>query len=228
MLLHMNRRRFNLGLFGAAGAIAFRQFTFASQPQLRVNGPRLIEHINALAEFGKNPQGGVSRLAYSEADRQGREYVIGLMRAAKLDVSIDAAGNLIGRRSGSDNKLKPILFGSHIDSVPEGGNYDGVVGSLGAIEVAQTLAEKNIVTHHPLEVVIFQNEEGGLIGSRAMDGELTEKELDLVSRSGKTIREGIKFIGGDPTKLSNVNRVKASIAAYIDLKMEQGVIRETV
>ena len=222
----MNRRRFNLGLFGAAGAIAFRQFTFASQPQLRVNGPRLIEHINALAEFGKNPQGGVSRLAYSEADRQGREYVIGLMRAAKLDVSIDAAGNFIGRRAGSDDKLKPILFGSHIDSVPEGGNYDGVVGSLGAIEVAQTLAEKNIVTHHPLEVVIFQNEEGGLIGSRAMDGELTERELDLVSRSGKTIREGIKFIGGDPTKLATVKRAKGSIAAYLELHVEQGGILE--
>src|SRR5260370_36199158 len=105
----MNRRQFNLGFLGAAGAIAFRQFTFASQPQLRVNGTRITEHINALAEFGKNPQGGVSRLAYSEADRQGREYVIGLMRAAKLEVSIDAAGNLIGGRMGIDNKLKPIL-----------------------------------------------------------------------------------------------------------------------
>src|SRR5438552_6230022 len=226
MLLHMNRRRFNLGLFGAAGAIAFRQFTFASQPQLRVNGPRLMDHINALAEFGKNPQGGVSRVAYSEADRQGREYVLGLMRAAKLEVSIDAAGNLIGRRTGSDNSQKPILCGSHIDSVPEGGNYDGVVGSLGAIEVAQALFENNVATRHPLEVVIFQNEEGGLIGSRAIDGQLTEPELDLVSRSGKTIREGIKFIGGDPAKLSTVKREKGSIAAYLELHIEQGGILE--
>src|SRR2546425_1913837 len=100
------------------------------------------------------------------------------------------------------------------------------VGSLGAIEVAQTLAEKSIVTQHPLEVVIFQNEEGGLIGSRAMDGELTERELDLVSRSGKTIREGIKFIGGDPTKLSTVKREKGSIAAYLELHIEQGGILE--
>ncbi|HYT49231.1 MAG TPA: M20 family metallo-hydrolase [Pyrinomonadaceae bacterium] len=194
--------------------------------ELRVNGRRLMEHINALAEFGKNPQGGVSRLAYSEADARGREYVMGLMRAAKLDVSIDAAGNLIGRRAGSDSSLKPILFGSHIDSVPEGGNYDGDVGSLGAIEVAQTLGEINFVTHHPLEVVIFQNEEGGLIGSRAMDGQLTEKELDLVSRSGKTIREGIKFIGGDPTKLATARRGKGSIAAYLELHIEQGGILE--
>ncbi len=220
----MNRRQFNFGLLGTAGAIAFHRF--APQPQLRVNGARIVEHINALAEFGKNPQGGVSRLAYSEADRRGREYVFGLMQQAKLDVSIDVAGNIIGRRAGSDRRLKPLLFGSHIDSVPEGGNYDGVVGSLGAIEVAQTLAENNLTTRHPIEVVIFQNEEGGLIGSRAMNGELTEKELDLVSRSGKTIREGIKFIGGDPTKLSTVRRNRGSIAAYLELHIEQGGILE--
>jgi len=248
----MNRRQFNLGFLGAAGATTFRSLrTIVTEPRakatgsyldqrsfndpvatargsetVRVNGARLNEHLAALAEFGKNPQGGVSRLAYSEADARGREYVIGLMRVAKLDVSIDPAGNLIGVRAGSDDKLKPILFGSHIDSVPEGGNYDGDVGSLGAIEVAQTLAEKNIVTQHPLEVVIFQNEEGGLIGSRAMDGELTERELDLVSRSGKTIREGIKFIGGDPTKLATVKRAKGSIAAYLELHVEQGGILE--
>jgi beta-ureidopropionase / N-carbamoyl-L-amino-acid hydrolase len=226
----MNRRQFNFGLLGAAGALASRPFALRPRvpPQLRVNGARISEHLNALAEFGKNPQGGVSRLAYSEADRRGREYVFGLMQQAKLDVSIDDAANIIGRRAASNNddSLRPILFGSHIDSVPEGGNYDGVVGSLGAIEVAQTLAENNITTRHPLEVVIFQNEEGGLIGSRAMNGELTEKELDLVSRSGKTIREGINFIGGDTTKLSGVKRTKGSIAAYLELHIEQGGILE--
>src|SRR6266446_7328420 len=220
----MNRRDFHFALVGTIGSLALNPQPI-SQSQLRVNGPRILEHINGLAEFGKNPQGGATRVAYSEADRQGREYVVGLMREAKLDVSIDAAGNIIGRRAGNA-KLAPLLFGSHIDTVPEGGNYDGVVGSLGAIEVAQTLAEKNIVTHHPLEVVIFQNEEGGLIGSRAMDGELTEKELDLVSRSGKTIREGIKFLGGDPTKLSGVKRKRGDIAAYLELHIEQGGILE--
>ncbi len=222
----MDRRQFNLGLLGATSALAFRHADF-SQAQLRVNGPRIVEQLNKLAEFGRNPQGGVSRLAYSEADRQGREYVMGLMRAAQLDTTIDAAGNLIGRRAGSENTLKPLWFGSHIDSVPEGGNYDGDVGSLGAIEVAQTLAENKVTTRHPLEVIIFQNEEGGLIGSRAIDGELTEKELDLVSRSGKTIREGIKFLGGDPTKLSTVRRARGSIAAYLELHIEQGGILDT-
>jgi beta-ureidopropionase / N-carbamoyl-L-amino-acid hydrolase len=145
----MNRREFNFGLFVTAGALMFRYplaTASGSVPELPVSGARLIERINALAEFGKNPQGGVSRLAYSEADRQGREYVLGLMRDAKLNVSIDAAGNIIRRRAASNNddSLRPILFGSHIDSVPEGGNYDGVLGSLGAIEVAQTLAEHNV------------------------------------------------------------------------------------
>jgi len=218
--MKINRRQFNYALAVALGSLPFKGLS--PQSGVRVNGKRIMDHILALAEFGKNPQGGVSRVAYSDADKQGREYVLGLMRAAKLDVSIDAAGNLIGRRAGSASGLLPLLIGSHVDSVPEGGNYDGVVGSIGAIEVAQTLAENNVRLRHPLEVVIFQNEEGGLIGSRAMDGELTEKELDLVSRSGKTIREGIKFIGGDVSKLSEVRRKKGDIAAYLELHIEQG------
>ena len=222
--MNINRRQFNQGLVGGLLALPLRGIQPA--PALRVNGKRIMDHILALAEFGKNPQGGVSRVAYSDADKQGREYVLGLMRAAKLDVTIDAAGNLIGRRAGSVSGLAPLLIGSHVDSVPEGGNYDGVVGSLGAIEVAQTLAENNLATRHPLEVVIFQNEEGGLIGSRAIDGELTEKELNLVSRSGKTIRDGIKFIGGDPTKLAEVRRRKGEVAGYLELHIEQGGILE--
>ena len=218
--MQISRRQFNYGLVLSLGSVSLGRFSF--QSQLRVNQQRIMEHIFALAEFGKNPQGGVSRVAYSDADKQGREYVLGLLKAARLDATIDAAGNLIGKRAGSDNSLTPLLIGSHIDTVPEGGNYDGVVGSTGAIEVAQTLAEKNVTLRHPLEVVIFQNEEGGLIGSRAMDGELTEKELDLVSRSGKTIREGIKFIGGDPGRLSEVRRNKGDIAAYLELHIEQG------
>jgi N-carbamoyl-L-amino-acid hydrolase len=220
----MNRRQFNLGLLGSAAALGLREYSFASQSRVRVNGARLNEHLQALAEFGKNPQGGVSRVAYSEADARGREYVMGLMRAARLEVSVDAAGNLVGRRqaANNDDSLPPILFGSHIDSVPEGGNYDGDVGSLGAIEVAQTLAEHNVRLRHPIEVIIFQNEEGGLIGSEAVIGSLTERELDLVNKSGKTVREGIRFLGGDVSKLATVKREKGSIAAYLELHIEQG------
>src|SRR5687768_1202477 len=227
----MNRREFGFGLAVATGGVMVKRSRALAQGSgtVRVNGTRLNANLQALAEFGKNPQGGVSRLAYSEADRQGREYVMGLMRAAKLDVSIDAAGNIIGRRhpAGGETKMPPLVLGSHIDSVPDGGNYDGDVGSLGAIEVAQTLAENNIRPKRPLEVIIFQNEEGGLIGSGAISGMLKEKELDLVSRSGKTIREGIKFIGGDPTKLASVRRMPHSIAAYLELHIEQGGILDT-
>jgi N-carbamoyl-L-amino-acid hydrolase len=224
----MDRRTFALDVLGVAAAWRARDWSrvavpFAGQQQatLRVNGSRVNAHLAALSEFGKTAT-GTNRVAYSDADRSGRTYASGLMRDAKLDVHVDAAGNIIGKRAGSDPSLKPLLFGSHIDSVPDGGNYDGDVGSLGAIEVAQTLAEHNVVTRHPLEVVIFQNEEGGLIGSRAISGELTERELENVSRSGKTIRDGIRFLGGDPTRLADVRRTRGDIAAYVELHIEQG------
>ena len=197
-----------------------------SSGQLRVNGARIMQHLQALAEFGKNPQGGVSRLAYTEADRQGREYAMRLMREAQLDVQIDAAGNIVGSRAGSDASLKPLLIGSHIDSVPEGGNYDGDVGSLSAIEVAQILKQSNVALRHPLQVIIFQNEEGGTIGSHAIGFGLEEKLLNQVSQSGKTIREGIRFIGGDLSRLASVQRQRGSIAGYFELHIEQGGILE--
>jgi len=164
----------------------------------------------------------VSRVAYGDADRQGREYVTGLMREAQLDVTVDAAGNLLGRRAGSDARLPALAFGSHIDSVPKGGNYDGPVGSLGAIEVARTLAERKVVTRHPLLVTIWSNEEGGLYGSRAVTTGLAAGELDNTSSSGKTIREGLRFIGGDPEKLAGARFRKGDVAAYVELHIEQG------
>lgn len=221
----MNRREFSLSLLGAVAATLVKSTD--AQPQLRVNGARIDAHLAALSEFGKNPQGGVTRLAYSEADLQGRKYAMALMREAKLEVTVDLAGNIVGRRAGSEAGLAPLVIGSHIDSVPEGGNYDGDVGSMGAIEVAQTLAENNIRLRHPLEVIIFQNEEGGTIGSQLISGELPEKQLDLVANSGKTIREGTKIVGGDPTRLASARRKRGDIAAYLELHIEQGGILDT-
>ncbi len=211
---------FNLILLLFALIIALP--TLRSQSSPRVNGDRMMEHLTAMAAIGKDPAGGYSRVAYSEADRQGREYVMGLMRAAGLTVSIDAAGNISGRRAGSDPGLPVLVIGSHVDSVPQGGNYDGVVGSLGAVEVAQALAEGHMALRHPLEVLIFQNEEGGLQGSRAISGELREEDLNQATRSGKTLREGIAFIGGDPTHLTGVRRKAGDIFAYLELHIEQG------
>ncbi len=220
----MNRREFTFSLAAALGAhgTLLRRLTSNQQAPLRVNGPRLIQSLADLSRFGANPQGGVTRLAYSDADRAARTWAMDLMRSAKLEPTIDYAGNIVARRAGSDTSARPIVFGSHIDSVPEGGNYDGDVGSLSAIEVARTLAENNVVTRHPLELVIFQNEEGGLVGSRAWVGEVTERDLGLTSRSGKTIADGIRFIGGDPARLSEVRRNRGEIAGYLELHIEQG------
>jgi N-carbamoyl-L-amino-acid hydrolase len=226
----MNRREFGLSLLGLTAAAALDPVRGSAALRAlappRVNGERLMGQLLALAEFGKNPEGGVSRVAYSEADRQGREYALGLMRAAGLQTHIDAAGNLIGRRAGSDPSLKPLSLGSHIDSVPKGGNYDGPVGSLAAIEVARTLGENGTVTRHPLEVIIFSNEEGGKTGSRVLDGEFEPRELELKTASGKTIREGIRFIGGDPERLDEARRPAGSVAAFLELHIEQGGILE--
>jgi N-carbamoyl-L-amino-acid hydrolase len=218
----MNRRQFGAALLTGAAASLIPRDLFAFAPSLTVNGTRLNAHLSDLGQFGRNPQGGVTRLAYSDADKQARGYVMELMRAAKLDPTIDAAGNIIGRRAGSDSSRRPILFGSHIDSVPEGGNFDGQVGSMGAIEVAQTLAENGVVTRHPLELTIWQNEEGGLYGSRLVSGDYDPKELSNVARSGKTVADGIAFIGGDVSRLNTVRRAPGSIAGYLELHIEQG------
>jgi N-carbamoyl-L-amino-acid hydrolase len=221
----MNRREFSLNLLFAFPAIALQ--AAQSPSRLRVNGQRVNAHLTELARFGKTPEGGTHRVAYSDADLQARQYAMSLMREARLEVSIDAAGNIIGRRAGSDPALKPLMIGSHIDSVPAGGSYDGQVGSLGAIEVAETLAENGVRLRHPLEVIIFQNEEGGTIGSIALARGLTEKDLSQVSNSGKSIREGIKLIGGDPDRLSGVVRKKGDLAAYVELHIEQGGILQS-
>lgn len=229
----MNRRDFSLRLAGAVGAIAIGNAPLGAaavhttrksqaNTSLRLNGDRINQQLVALSEFGKNPYGGVSRVAYSEFDRQGRHYVMGLMRDAGLEPFIDVGGNLVGKRAGSNPALKPILFGSHIDSVPDGGNYDGDVGVLSSIEVARTLRERGITTRHPIEVIVFQNEEGGTIGSRAFVGHLPDKDLDLVARSGKTLRDGIAFLGGDPTKLSSLHWKQGDYHAYVEYHIEQG------
>jgi len=221
----MDRRQFTGALAGVfAGAVLPRgPFVARQLPDAAgINAARLNAHLKELSAFGANPQGGVSRVAYSDFDRAGRAYVMDLMRAAHLDVQIDFAGNIFGRRGGTDSTLKPIVFGSHIDSVPEGGNYDGDVGSLAAIEVAQSLAEQSVRTRHPLEVVVWQNEEGGLYGSRAVSGQLTAAELSNKAWSGKTIEEGIAFLGGNPSRLAEARRQRGDIATYLELHIEQG------
>ena len=197
---------------------------FAQAGDIAADPDRMEQRILALGKFGTNEEGGVSRVAYSDADIAGRNYIKGLMRDAGLSVRVDTAGNIIGRREGSEEGLPPIMFGSHIDSVPGGGNYDGDVGVIGAIEVAQLMHERGIATRHPIEIVSFTDEEGGLAGSRAMIGKLSDAALDVVSHSGMTIREGIQHVGGDPSRLDLAARKPGDIAAFLELHIEQGAI----
>ena len=201
--------------------ICFSSIVIANNP-LRVDHNRLNGNIIKLSKISSLEFGSLSRVAYTDADIDGRKYVIQLMVAAGMDVNIDEGGNIIGRLKGKDNNLPPIAIGSHIDSVPEGGSYDGNVGSLSAIEVAHTIWENDLTLNHPLIVVIFQNEEGGLFGSKVMTTGLTDKELRLRSSSGFTIEEGIKRIGGNLNKLQDAKLKKDEWTAYVELHIEQG------
>ncbi len=199
-----------------------RKYYVQSSPL--INTQRINRNLDKLKSFGKNKDGGIDRLAFSDADREARRYVIKLMKDAGLMVSIDTAANIIGRMDGKESQFKPIMIGSHIDSVLGGGNYDGQVGSLGAIEVVKTLNENNIHLRHPIEVVIFSNEEGGKTGSRAMANLVEDFELNIVTDSGHTIGEGLSLNGGDPNKLVDASRDSKSISGYLELHIEQGEI----
>ncbi|WP_226930169.1 Zn-dependent hydrolase [Hymenobacter siberiensis] len=213
-----------LGLLGAHG-----QRAVVGNP-LRVNEARIVTRLDELAKFGRDDRGHGYRVAYTKGDIDGRAWFIAQMKRAGLDPVIDAAGNIIGKRQGKNPKLPPIAFGSHIDMVPDGGNYDGPLGSLGALEVIDVLNEHKILTEHPLEVIIFSNEEGGTVGSMAMAGNLTPAGLQQKSQSGPTMAEGIKAIGGNPDNIQSSVRKRGDLRAWVELHIEQGGIlaRENV
>ncbi|MEQ1585653.1 MAG: M20 family metallo-hydrolase [Cyclobacteriaceae bacterium] len=210
----------------ASGAIDSNGKNFFADNKLKVNGQRIESRIAELSKFGQDASGHGYRVAYTKGDIEGRAWFIDLMKKAGLNVTIDAGGNINGKRRGKNESLKPIAFGSHIDMVPDGGNFDGTLGSLSALEVIEVLNENKIVTAHPLEVIIFANEEGGLIGSRAIAGQLTVEGLKQVSQSGLTMAEGIKAIGGNPESIQNCIRKKGDIHAFLELHIEQGGILE--
>lgn len=212
-----------MGLAGAVFpvAAATAEAGGAREP-LQANAGRMQARIEALANYGMNEHGGSDRVAFSEHDVEAREFFAGLMREAGLAVRVDTAGNLIGRRDGRHDDRPPITFGSHLDTVPNGGAYDGIVGSVGALEAIEVLNEHRITTDHPLEVIVFVDEEGGLTGSRAFVGKLGAEALDVVSHSGRTIREGIRYLGGDPARLDEAVHATGDVKAFLELHIEQG------
>jgi len=210
-----------IGVFGS-----LLSNTKKSGAGLAVNAQRIESRIFELAKFGRDVNGHGYRVAYTKGDIEGRAWFMDLMKKAGLEPTIDAAGNIIGKRKGKNPSLKPIGFGSHIDMVPDGGNYDGTLGSISALELIEILNENNVVTEHPLEVIIFGNEEGGTIGSKGMVGELTSDGLQQKSQSGLTMAEGIKAIGGNPDNIQSCIRKKGDFHAWVELHIEQGGILE--
>jgi len=185
----------------------------------RIHASNLQRRIDRLAEVA------TTRLAYSEEDIRGRQLAMEMMREVGLVVSVDAAGNILGRRAGSRN-LPPILFGSHIDTVREAGRFDGVLGVVAAIECVAVLQATDLLTLHPLEVVIFANEEGqnfgALCGSRAAVGDISSEDLQRSDASGRTLSDAIRGVGGKPEELESSIYADGRFCAFVELHIEQG------
>jgi N-carbamoyl-L-amino-acid hydrolase len=213
-------------LWTAALAVRTSRAQASDPKKFHVDSQRLQGTLEKLSEFGRNPGGGVTRTGFSETDMAAREYVMGLMRQAGLEVRVDPAGNIFGLRAGSE-KLPKLLFGSHIDSVLHGGNFDGDVGSMGGIEVMRALNDGSVKTRHPLEVVIWTNEEGnhfgiGTLGSGVASGSLGPEILDRKDDQGLTLADWLRRYGQDPARLADARIPRGALAASIELHIEQG------
>ncbi|UWU14455.1 Zn-dependent hydrolase [Rhizobium sullae] len=194
---------------------------------LPVNADRIAEDIDALAKITE-PDHPWTRRAFSPLFLDGRAYIEARMKAAGLETRIDAAGNLIGRRVGTKPGLGTIMVGSHSDTVPDGGRFDGIAGVISALEVARALNDRGIVLEHDLEVVDFLAEEVSIfgvscVGSRGMTGQLPEAWLSRTS-GDRDLAEGIAQVGGRPSVLLQQNR--PDIAGFLELHIEQGPVLE--
>jgi beta-ureidopropionase / N-carbamoyl-L-amino-acid hydrolase len=194
--------------------------------KLSVNGDRLNQNIADLAQIGQLPEGGVKRIAYSLEDITARNLVQHWMSEAGMTIAIDAAGNIIGRYPGKYPNAPALATGSHIDTVPCGGNYDGAYGVLAGIEVVRTLQENRILLAHPLEVIVFTDEEGSMIGSKAISGRIVKDPNYYLRPDGTDIYTCLGKIGGNWDNIAQANRNSQELAAFVELHVEQGPILE--
>ncbi len=193
---------------------------------------RIMDMFARMREFSGEGEGpGVYRLAFTDDDWQARSYLIGLMREVGLAVREDAFGNVVGRWEGAEPSLPAVMFGSHADSVPNGGNYDGVLGVLAAIETVRSLKEDGFRPEHSLEVALFMCEESSrfgaaTLGSRAMLGELTAEDAQrLKDKDGLTLYDALKGRGLAPEALGKP-LYEGGVKAFFEVHIEQGKVLE--
>ncbi len=196
---------------------------------LNVDGKRLWASLMEMAQVGATARGGVRRLALSEEDRRGRELFSSWCTQAGMTVHTDEVGNLFARREGTSADARPVLIGSHLDTQPEGGRFDGVYGVLAALEVIRSLNDQNIQTQHPLEIVSWTNEEGArftpaMLGSAVFVGATPlQAALDTRDAQGVTLAEALTTCGYERFRHLDVNEVEA----YFEAHIEQGPILES-
>ena len=200
----------------------------ATLSRLSINCDRLDRHLAELAEIGQLPNGGVCRLAFSDADVQARSLIKTWMLEAGMTVRGDAAGNIIGTYAGTQSELASFATGSHIDTVPVGGRYDGCLGVLAGIEVARVFQENKFHLRHPFEVIVFSDEENSVIGCKAIAGNAPTDPERYRRKDGTAIQPCLAKVGGDWDALSTAKRDRREIAAFIELHVEQGGVLESL
>jgi beta-ureidopropionase / N-carbamoyl-L-amino-acid hydrolase len=193
---------------------------------LVVNGDRLNQSIDELAAIGKLENGGVCRIAFTTEDLLARRVIQSWMVDAGMTVQIDAAGNIIGRYAGTRAGAAALATGSHIDTVPVGGRYDGCLGVLAGLEVVRTLNDNKIRLIHPIEVIVFSDEERSVIGSKTMAGEIKEAPEHYCRLDGTPIQPCLEKVGGNWDHIAQAKRDRADIAAFVELHVEQGGVLE--
>ena len=197
-----------------------------------VNECRIQDMIEHIAQFTSTPGKGTTRLTYSAEHGDVRDYLQMKMKEAGLQTREDAVGNLFGRIEGKKPDLPPVLVGSHFDSVPNGGNFDGPAGVVAGLETAFVFQELGLKPERPVEIIAMIEEEGGrfgsgLLGSRFLTGQVTQKDLhELKDQNGISVAQAMLDFGLDPSKSDEVELSTGSLHAFLELHIEQGPILE--
>ncbi|TAM78460.1 Zn-dependent hydrolase [bacterium] len=194
---------------------------------LTISLERMLADIEALGRVGVDPRGGLSRLGISPQEQLAHEWFKQQASQVGMTLRGDAAANLYARREGSEPGLAPLMAGSHLDTVPNGGKYDGAAGVVIALEMARTIRDFGVRLRHPFEVIVFRAEEPSpfgmsTFGSRVLAGRLRPEELDAVDSKGRSLRDALRTIGGDPEELEGARMSAGDVAAYLEVHNEQG------